>query len=408
MADFILQDILAEILIRLPLHSLLRFKCVQKSWYHLIRSPYFIDLHFNHQENKNKYLFFQGRFHGDFFFHVDDKQCNEYNPGLRFPIPKFLETGFVFKIHGTCRGLICFSAENRINSGLNIVYLWNPATRMYRSLPCSPGTFSDDQYHRSFTLGYFPKITDYKVIKFQSYDYTVGEDFRAPSVCIYSLSTDSWKTVGEDIIGQLSSYRKLYNSVIVNGVAYWVGIREPLLQVIVCFDTETEKIREIILPPQYGLDLSMGQISSFNLVQHFDEVLLSVVNMNTFARSLILDIFSLGKGDGEDVVYTQKVSIDLAKVSLWPIGFRYSGEIVLFDYDNTRGGFLSYDPEKKIATKILDDSWELWSYAHLRVPEEDDEFVVFEGEEEYIQLMYVNSFAENLVSLGDKQRKVVN
>ncbi|KAK1376827.1 hypothetical protein POM88_033020 [Heracleum sosnowskyi] len=113
MADFISHDILMEILKRLSFKSLLRFMCVQKSWNHLIQSPYFVDLHSNHHENKNKYLLFQGRDHSDFFFRVDDKQCSEYYPGQRFPIPKDMPTGVKNKIHGTCRGLICFSVKKK-------------------------------------------------------------------------------------------------------------------------------------------------------------------------------------------------------------------------------------------------------------------------------------------------------
>lgn len=39
------DDIVCDILSRLPVKSLLRFKCVYKRWYSLIRDPYFVDLH---------------------------------------------------------------------------------------------------------------------------------------------------------------------------------------------------------------------------------------------------------------------------------------------------------------------------------------------------------------------------
>lgn len=191
-----------------------------------------------------------------------------------------MQSSVKYAIHGTCPGLIfflqrkglifVFPAEKRINSRLLMVYLWNPATRIYKLLPCCHDTFSDHQYHRGFALGYFQKINDYKVIKFQCYN-TVGENRRAPTVNICSLSTDSWKMVGEDTLAQFARYDKLYNSVVVNGVAYWVGIRDPFMQVIVCFDVENEKIREMKLPPQYAYDVSADHISSFNLVQRFDE-----------------------------------------------------------------------------------------------------------------------------------------
>lgn len=405
MADFILQDILVEILKRLPVQCLLRFKCVQKSWYHLIRSPYFIH-HYNNQENKNKYLLFQGRYHSDFFFRVDDEQCNEYCPGLRFPIPRDMQRGVKNKIHGSCRGLICFSVQKRTSSRLHQIYLWNPAIRKFKILPNSPDSTCLDQYSHSLALGYFSKISDYKVINFQSY-FFVGVVRRVPTVHIYSLSTNSWKTVGNT--AQFSNYGELYNSVIVNGVVYWIGIRHSFMQVIVCFDIENEKIREIMLPPKYALDRTKGRISSLNLVQHSDEVLLSAVCFDSANTSCILDIFAV-ENDGVNVVGTKKVTIDLNEVgrNLWPLGFRHNGEIVLFNYHHNERGFLSYDHEKDVATEILDDSWDLWSYADIRVPDNrryhynTERFNPFDaGEEQYMQFMYVSSFEESLVFFGD-------
>ncbi|KAK1376825.1 F-box domain-containing protein [Heracleum sosnowskyi] len=413
MSDFTSQDILMEILKRLPIKYLLRCMCVEKSWYRLIQSPYFIDLHFHHKENKDKYLFFQDRNHSKFFLRVDDKQCNKHQPGLRLPRgPKDRERGlYTNKIHGICRGLICFSVENLNSSEQHRIYLWNPAIRIFEILPKSP---DPPRRHKNYTdffaFGYFQKINDYKVIKFQCYYLILGKDPPAPTVYIYSLSTNSWKTVGKDNVAQFSNYRELYNSVIVNGVAYWVGIKDPFMQVIVCFDIENEKIQEIMLPPEYALDRYNGHISSFNLVQRSDEVLLSAAYMNYGAKtSCILDIFAL-ENDGVDVVCTKKVSIDLNKVgrNWWPIGFRYNGEIILFNYHYTQGGFLSYDHEKEVATEILDNSWDLWYYADIYTPDNpayyynSGMFDPFDAGEEHMQFMYVNSFEESLVLLGNE------
>lgn len=50
--SYINNDILIEILKRLPAKTLLRFKSVQKSWYRLIKSPRFISIYTDHHKNK--------------------------------------------------------------------------------------------------------------------------------------------------------------------------------------------------------------------------------------------------------------------------------------------------------------------------------------------------------------------
>ncbi|KAI3871218.1 hypothetical protein MKW98_015118 [Papaver atlanticum] len=43
------ENVVNNILSRLPLKSLMRFKCVAKRWCNLFHDPYFIDLHLNHR-----------------------------------------------------------------------------------------------------------------------------------------------------------------------------------------------------------------------------------------------------------------------------------------------------------------------------------------------------------------------
>lgn len=43
------EDVIIEILLRLPVNSLLKFKSVCRNWYSLIKSPNFIRKHMNHR-----------------------------------------------------------------------------------------------------------------------------------------------------------------------------------------------------------------------------------------------------------------------------------------------------------------------------------------------------------------------
>lgn len=47
MSDYLPNEVLVDILVRVPVKSLLRFRCVSKKWNSLISSPAFINTHLN-------------------------------------------------------------------------------------------------------------------------------------------------------------------------------------------------------------------------------------------------------------------------------------------------------------------------------------------------------------------------
>ncbi|KAM3198794.1 hypothetical protein P3L10_034459 [Capsicum annuum] len=49
------EEIIMDILSRLPVQSLLRFKCVSKFWMTLISQPYFTTKHFNHAKHNQSF-----------------------------------------------------------------------------------------------------------------------------------------------------------------------------------------------------------------------------------------------------------------------------------------------------------------------------------------------------------------
>ena len=45
------RDLLEDVLLRLPVESLVHFKCMCKHWYALITSPSFVEMHYHHKHN---------------------------------------------------------------------------------------------------------------------------------------------------------------------------------------------------------------------------------------------------------------------------------------------------------------------------------------------------------------------
>lgn len=109
------------------------------------------------------------------------------------------------------------------------VYLWNPFISKFKALP----PYCPNNVGLSF--GYLAKIDDYKVIVFV-YDHR-----RKPLPCfirvhVYSLSTNSWKTIRNDNFSTFS-FLFLPYSIVVNGAPYWLFTKDKYsMKGMLCFD----------------------------------------------------------------------------------------------------------------------------------------------------------------------------
>ncbi|KAI8008747.1 F-box/kelch-repeat protein [Camellia lanceoleosa] len=128
MSDYLPEEVLIEILSRLPVKSLLRFTCVSKPWRSLITSPSFINTHLNKSTNNTLTHLLLLRYtclnpnQEHYSLHFDNKTFNRY---AQFISP--FKTHFYFRVVGTCNGLVCLS-DDRFGDKHNII-LWNPMIR---------------------------------------------------------------------------------------------------------------------------------------------------------------------------------------------------------------------------------------------------------------------------------------
>ncbi|KAF8414200.1 hypothetical protein HHK36_002200 [Tetracentron sinense] len=120
------SEIIVDILSRLPVKSLLRFRCVCKSWCAIVSDPHFVKMHLNRAtEIGNTNLILTS---GAKLYSLD---CDE---PTQFDLP-FMTELLSIAVLGSCNGLVCLS--DYANFG-NISYIWNPDTREYKKLPNPP------------------------------------------------------------------------------------------------------------------------------------------------------------------------------------------------------------------------------------------------------------------------------
>lgn len=130
MSDYIPEELLFEILIRLPVELLIRSTSVCKSWYSLITDPKFITTHCNftnlNQNNKPLLLRYYDRVEKEenYTIRCDNETFSEQFTLIKFPFQSSL--GY-FRIVGICNGLVCLS--NDLFGYTERVILWNPSIR---------------------------------------------------------------------------------------------------------------------------------------------------------------------------------------------------------------------------------------------------------------------------------------
>ncbi|KAI8558425.1 hypothetical protein RHMOL_Rhmol04G0092200 [Rhododendron molle] len=250
MSDYIPDELLIEILARLPVASLLRFQSVCKSWYSLITNPGFITKHLsqsiiNSKRNGDKLLVRLFNINKERYLLLDDddKFGDEY---LEFEFPFKIPFGY-FRVVGSCNGLLCV-ADDYFTDKPQII-IWNPSTRKSVTLPMAPKTKCPHMCVYGF--GSHPATHEYEVIRIQ-YEMEEFELKLPPKVEIYTQGTRSWR----GIRSAAPSYRiviYMWCQAFVDGVVHWVAYEScvggGVRNLIMLFNMASESFSEFKLPP---------------------------------------------------------------------------------------------------------------------------------------------------------------
>ncbi|KAI9109344.1 hypothetical protein K1719_019688 [Acacia pycnantha] len=269
MSDHLPQEILLEILYRLPGKSLVKFTSVCKAWNSLITDQTFIHDHLNRRIQAsigNNSLFFH-------FYYPEVR-------GQRRHLLKHHETEYFYSLYSvnkqtnhlflervqfsnlfqqirwtqfvsTCNGLVCL-ADCYSPSDYETIVIWKPK---YLVLPEQIMTFRDRErleYSLCLGFGFDSRNNDYKLIRLMNHWRTQ----HTPHVEVYSLVSCSWRSITVRVPQfRLGDYNGLRTS-FVNGAVHWVAGRRRRGgsddTFILSFDVTEETFRELTLPQQSG------------------------------------------------------------------------------------------------------------------------------------------------------------
>ncbi|GMI73306.1 F-Box Protein92 [Hibiscus trionum] len=246
------NEIVVDILSRLPITSLVQFKFVCKGWRGLAQDPVLA------AELQRPCLIL----HCDFpirnhLYFVDLSPHNQDKDKVKRLYVPFQTSMPEFDVVGSCNGLLCLS-DSLYNDAL---YVYNPFTMDYIELPKSR-QYPDQEV--VFGFGSHPKTNEFKVVKIVYYRNTSSSSSSSSSgrarrvvypqsdVQVFTLGTSAWRSLGK-IPCQLV---RRPAEALVSGRLHWVSRprRNYPARRIMSFDLGDEEFREVPKPDSGGLN----------------------------------------------------------------------------------------------------------------------------------------------------------
>ncbi|KAI4317717.1 hypothetical protein L6164_025565 [Bauhinia variegata] len=233
------EELIIKILLRLPVKSLVRFKCVCKSWLSLISDPQFAKSHF---ELASKHT------HRLIYIAASDARSIDYEAplhddsavaNLNFPLDPPI---YFVQIMGSCRGFLLL--KNELN-----LFLWNPSTGFLKPLTLSRSCEISSNVNVVPTLygfGFDPLTDDFLVVLGSYVPSAAG---LVTHFEYLSLKTNSWKKVAGSELPYVNPIDEPGAGVLLNDAIHWIAFRlDEWVGVILAFDLEEKSLREVPMP----------------------------------------------------------------------------------------------------------------------------------------------------------------
>ncbi|GKA03031.1 F-box associated domain containing protein [Tanacetum coccineum] len=239
------DEIMCDILSRLPVKSIITCKCICKKWENMVSGSYFVDLHM--LRSPECLLIYQSKCvdedsHSGILKLLEIEDQPDHNHLLREPFMGIdmadLFPGSLISLVGSVNGLVCLweslwvSLWNEHNKTpiCDNTYICNPITREYMILPKQQFD-ATDYWDARYGFGVSVK-GEYKVIRI------LGDSFK---IEVYTLGTDQWRSL------EVPKYLKrmqLFHGIFFQGHVYWI-VDDQLFS----FDLDNETFKLFPFPP---------------------------------------------------------------------------------------------------------------------------------------------------------------
>ncbi|RZC79236.1 hypothetical protein C5167_003431 [Papaver somniferum] len=289
MSSTLPQDMIIDILTRLPVTSISRFKCVCKSWLDLFDDIQFRKLHYdriNIQKKSNLIKIIAGKRNDLYSIDVyDSGKVSEVVKIVDYPFynEKYRESDDNLGILGSYNGLVC------IRPRFDLICFWYPSTKDYRIVSKVQQTETPSSWCR-FGFSYDLKTLDYKLVSFESF----MDERRGSQIMVYSLASNSWSTTPYNMPYTLAC-RARPISLYFNGALHWLTDDS---KVLVSFDLGDRG--DVWVMEEYGVreswtkrftvpqrTINFVYFRPIDYLLNGEQILLSVRSQNTCSNVLV-------------------------------------------------------------------------------------------------------------------------
>ncbi|XP_065860110.1 F-box/kelch-repeat protein At3g06240-like [Euphorbia lathyris] len=303
----LVEDCIVNVLLRLPVKSLCRFKSVCKSWCCLISDPHFIRMHLNLASTDSclscrrwKLCLTSFSLPSVYLIEHQGAEADHRVVAAKLDYPLKTHPFDEVKFIGSCNGLLCVASEP------GVLLLINPCTREAEEIPRLGGNrryFTELSLPYMFGFGYAQAINDYKLVNISC----------KGCVFVYSLKAKSWRSVGEFPYSIVA----FDPGIQLNGAIHWAVScsMDPMNSQTIAFDLVDEKFYDV--PPP-------GCVKDFYSIAEFGGCLCIVPDSTITTHN----DFWVMKRYGIKESWT-KIVISLSYFRMKPLGIFENGRAVL-------------------------------------------------------------------------------
>ncbi|XP_050213102.1 F-box protein At3g07870-like [Mercurialis annua] len=224
------QEITIQILIRLPIPSIVQCMCVCKNWCSLITSPNFIStrLYFT-LSNPNPPLFIRHYTESPKTEHFSlQRHTPSFQKYQTLPSPFHPSKKLYHRIVGSVHGLLCLSDD--IFGYTYKVRIWNPLVKRYLELPKPNVTFSQvGPYMFVLGFGFDSKSNDFKVVRMVYVQCDDGDEI-PPIVEVFAVKERVWRKVGAKNV-KSCCVERVWSQCFLNGFIHWLSYDKTVEEV---------------------------------------------------------------------------------------------------------------------------------------------------------------------------------